>query len=73
MVKLLFDFRVDKKQLYLLSRAAFAVSLIVFGLMALSEVISKKDDMKAYYNIWQAIAPRTYEGRVPEERMEKFY
>ena len=52
MVKLLFGIKVDKKKLFTFGKVGFLITFMAFGIMLLSGVIDKSDDLKSYYNLW---------------------
>jgi hypothetical protein len=52
MVKLFADFKIDRKHLFHAGKTGFSVCLILFGLMLLTGIIDKTDDLKSYFNFW---------------------
>jgi hypothetical protein len=63
---------VESKRVYSLGRIGLSLSLMCFGFMLLSGSISKEEDLKAYYNFWQHLAPRSYGGQDAEDELRAF-
>ena len=72
MVKLLLNIKVVKKYLYDIGKIGFALSLILFAVMILTNLIDKKDDLKSYYNFWQYLLPMAVEGETSDDRLSFF-
>ena len=63
MVKLFFDIRIPKKNLYMIGKYGFLFTLLIFAAMLLTGIIDKQDDLKSYYNFWNS--PRGSFSDVP--------
>jgi hypothetical protein len=48
------------------------MTIIGFALLLISGTIRKDEDVKAYYNFWQHLAPRRYGGRDKRQELEMF-
>lgn len=57
MVKFFGVRKIDLKRLFGHGRFGFVATLMLFGFLIITNTIDKQDDLKSYYNFWQAIWP----------------
>ncbi|CDW78969.1 UNKNOWN [Stylonychia lemnae] len=74
MVKLFGVKRIPQKTVFNIGRFGFVITFMVLGFFIITNTIDKQDDLKSYFNFWQAIWPSSqYDQMSRSDALRIFY